>query len=56
MSDIFKPRKIPKHLIIRESYVRKPKPRFAFWRVVGWALLLGLLTWCFILLQAHAAL
>jgi hypothetical protein len=52
MSDIFKRRKIPKHLIIREEYASNRKPRFSLWKIIFWALVLFGLTWGVITIQS----
>ena len=52
MSDIFKRRKIPKHLIIREEYATNRKPRFSMLKIIFWALVLLGLTWGAITIQS----
>jgi hypothetical protein len=52
MSDIFKRRKIPKHLIIREEYAANRKPRFNMLKIIFWGLVLLGLTWGVIVIQA----
>jgi hypothetical protein len=44
MTDIFKPRKVPKHLIIKDSYEYHRKPRSGLFRWVLWFVGLLLLT------------
>jgi hypothetical protein len=44
MTDIFKLRKTPKHLIIKENYEYKRKPRSGLFRWVLWFIGLLLLT------------
>ena len=48
MSAIFKSRKVPKHLIIQEELDFRRKPRFSFWRITFWLVVLGLLTLVFV--------
>jgi hypothetical protein len=40
MADIFKPRKVPKHLIIQDNYEIRRKPRMNLLKWVFWFLLL----------------
>lgn len=44
MADIFKPRRIPKHLIIKENYEYTRKPRHNLLRWMLWVVGLMLLT------------
>ncbi len=53
MSDIFKRRKIPKHLIIREEYAANRKPRFSILKFILWALVLLGITWGVIVIQSN---
>jgi hypothetical protein len=53
MSAIFKRRKIPKHLIIREEYASNRKPRFSMLKIVFWGLILFGLTWGLIAIQSN---
>ena len=53
MSEIFKRRKIPKHLIIREEYTTNRKPRFSLLKIILWALVLLGLTWGLIAIQSN---
>ncbi len=53
MSDIFKRRKIPKHLIIREEYASNRKPRFSMWKIIFWALVLFGITWGVLTIQSN---
>ncbi len=41
MADMFKPRKIPKHLVLQENFVYRRQPRSSLFKSVLW--LLGLL-------------
>jgi hypothetical protein len=53
MSDIFKRRKIPKHLIIREEYASSRKPRFSILKFIFWGLALFAVTWAIIAIQPN---
>lgn len=53
MSDIFKRRKIPKHLIIHEEYASSRKPRFSILKFIFWGLVLFGVTWAIISIQPN---
>ncbi len=45
MSAIFKKRRVPNHLIIRDEYEIRPRNRFTLLKGLVWLGLLVLLTW-----------
>ncbi len=53
MNGVFKRRKIPKHLIIREEYATNRKPRFSMMKIIFWGLVLLGLTYGVIVIQSN---
>jgi hypothetical protein len=53
MSEIFKRRKIPKHLIIREEYATDRKSRFSIVKFIFWGLVLFGITWAIIAFEPN---
>ena len=48
---VFKDKKVPKHLIIRDEYGFRARPRFNLIKLIFWSLLLLSLSYVLILLK-----